>query len=146
MTEKEIFAKKAADGYIVCYADGCPRKEQCLRWLVGQQMPDTRSYITNVNLRSEGAGTNACPHFRNREKVRMARGMLHIFNGDMPAKVEPFVRERLIGHHCKTYYYEYRKGARLIPPAIQEEVHSLFREAGWNERVEFDSYVEDYEW
>ncbi|MBR1558084.1 MAG: hypothetical protein IJ647_10085 [Prevotella sp.] len=101
-------------------------------------MPDTRSFITNVNLRSEGVGTLECPHFRNREKVRMAKGMLHIFNGDMPAKVEPFVRERLIGRHCKTYYYEYRKGSRLIPPDLQEEVRNLFREAGWNERVEFE--------
>lgn len=58
MTEKELFAKKAVDGYFVCYSDGCPRKEQCLRWLVGLQMPDTRSFITNVNLRSEGVGVS----------------------------------------------------------------------------------------
>jgi hypothetical protein len=25
-------------------------------------------------------------------------------------------------------------------------VRSLFREAGWNEEVHFDSYVEDYDW
>ena len=146
MTDKELFSKKAADGYIVCYADGCPCREQCLRWLVGQQMPETRSFITNVNLRSEGVGTLECPHFRNSKKVTMAKGMQHIFNGDMPAKVEPFVRERLIATQCRTYYYEYRNGSRLIPPALQEEVRRLFREIGWNERVEFDSYVEDYEW
>ena len=83
---------------------------------------------------------------RNSEKVKFAKGMKNIFNAEMPRKVEPFVRQRLIGKHCRTYYFEYRRGARLIPPAIQEEVRSLFREAGWEEEVHFDSYVEDYEW
>ena len=72
--------------------------------------------------------------------------MMHIFNVDMPRRVEQFVRQRLIGKHCRTYYYEYRNGTRLISPAVQEEVRNLFREAGWNEEVHFDSYVEDYEW
>ena len=75
-----------------------------------------------------------------------SKGMMHIFNADMPRRVEPFVRQRLIGKHCRTYYYEYRNGTRLISPAIQEEVRSLFREAGWKEEVNFDGYVEDYEW
>ena len=122
------------------------RKSRCNRQTVTGYMPDSRSFVTNVNLWSEGVGTQECPHFRNREKVRMAKGMLHIFNGDMPAKVEPFVRERLIGRHCKTYYYEYRKGARLISPALREEIRSLFREVGWNKEIHFDGYVEDYEW
>ena len=146
MTEQEIFAKQATDGYTVCYAGGCPRKEQCLRWLVGQQMPDTKSFSHCVNPRSQDVGTAQCPHYRSREKVRFAKGMMHIFNGDMPAKLKPFVRQHLIGSHCKTYYYEYRNGTQLISPAMQEEVRSLFREAGWNEEIHFDGYVEDYNW
>ena len=70
---------------------------------------------------------------------------MHIFNYDMPRKVEPFVRNNLIASHCKTYYYEFRNGTRLISPAIQEEISDLFREAGWKEDVHFDSYVEDPE-
>ena len=46
----------------------------------------------------------------------------------------------------KTYYYEFRNGTRLIHPAIQEEIRSLFRQADWKEDVHFDSYVEDYDW
>ncbi len=146
MTKKETFANKASDGYIVCYAEGCPKKEQCLRWLVGQQMPATKNFITNVNLQSKDVGTDKCPHFRNKKKVKIAIGMTHIFNGDMPARVEPFVRHRIISNHCRTYYYEFRNGSRPIMPAVQEEIRSVFREAGWNKPVEFDKYIEDYEW
>ena len=78
--------------------------------------------------------------------MKFAKGMMHIFNADMPARVKPFVRLSLIGKHCRTYYYEYRNGTRLISPDVQEEVRGLFREAGWNEEVHFDSYIEDYEW
>lgn len=146
MKEQEIFAKEAANGYTVCYTDGCPKKEQCLRWKVGQQMPDTTSFYHCVNPRYQNVGTERCPHFRSAEKVKMAKGMMHIFNGYMPARVKPFVQNRLIANHCRTYYYEYRNGSRLIPPAMQEEVRRLFREVGWDKEIEFDSYVEDYEW
>ena len=146
MTELEIFKEKALSGYTVCFAEQCPLKGHCLHYLVGQQLPDSRSTYHCVNPRYQHVGTEQCPLFRHSAKVKFARGMMHIFNYDMPRKVEPFVRNNLIASHCKTYYYEFRNGTRLISPATQEEIRSLFREAGWKEDIRFDSYVEDYDW
>ena len=146
MNEKEIFKEKAVSGYTVCFAAQCPLKERCLRWKVGQQMPDTKSSYHCVNPHYQDVATAHCPLYRQSEKVQFAQGMMHIFNADMPRRVEPYVRSHFIASHCKTYYYEYRNGERLISPAIQEEIRDLFREAGWNQEVHFDSYVEDYEW
>ena len=53
----------------------------------------------------------------------------------MPRKVELFVRGKLIGHHCRTYYYEFRNGKRLMSPAVQKEIRALFRKIGWNEPI-----------
>jgi hypothetical protein len=78
--------------------------------------------------------------------VKFAKGMMHIFNDDMPKRVEPYVRQNLINSHCRPYYYEFRNGERLIPPTVQEEIRQYFREAGWNGDVTFDGFVEDYEW
>ena len=64
----------------------------------------------------------------------------------MTAKVEPFVRNSLISRYCRTYYFEFRNGTRVIPPALQQEIRNLFLKIGWKEPVEFDSYEEDYEW
>ncbi len=146
MKEQEIFKEKAVSGYTVCFAAQCPLKERCLRWKVGQQMPDTKSSYHCVNPHYQDVATEHCPLYRQSEKVQFAQGMMHIFNADMPRRVEPYVRSHFIASHCKTYYYEYRNGERLISPAIQEEIRDLFREAGWNQEVHFDSYVEDYEW
>ena len=146
MKEQEIFKEKAVSGYTVCFAAQCPLKDRCLRWKVGQQMPDTKSSYHCVNPHYQDVATAHCPLYRQSEKVQFAQGMMHIFNADMPRRVEPYVRSHFIASHCKTYYYEYRNGERLISPAIQEEIRELFREAGWNQEVHFDSYVEDYEW
>ena len=146
MTEQEIFREKAQDGYTVCFAEHCSLKDQCLHYLVGQQMPDTKSTYRCVNPHYQDVATEHCSLFRSRKKVKFAKGMMYIFNSDMPRRVEPFVRQKMMGKHCRTYYFEYRRGARLIPPAVQEEVCVFFREAGWNEEIHFDSYVEDYEW
>lgn len=146
MNEQEIFKEKAVSGYTVCFAAQCPLKDRCLRWKVGQQMPDTKSSYHCVNPHYQDVATEHCPLFRQSEKVQFAQGMMHIFNADMPRRVEPYVRSNLIASHCKTYYYEYRNGERLISPAIQKEIRGLFREAGWTQEVHFDSYVEDYEW
>ena len=146
MKEQEIFTKKASEGYIVCQVGQCPLREQCLRWKVGEQMPDSVRYVTLVNPRLQGVGANGCPEFREARKVRFAKGMLGIFTGDMPRRVEPAVRQAIISQTCRTYYYEYRKGQRLIPPALQQVICEAFRREGWSGEVKFDSYIEDYDW
>ena len=147
MTDEELFREKAAGGYYaVCCVEGCPLREQCLRWKVGQAMPATKEFFTCVNPKGEGVGTEHCPHHRKAVKVRMAKGMTRIFTDDMPKRVEPGVRNTLISRQNRSYYFEYRNGKRLIPPALQQEIRDLFREYGWTQEVEFDYYVEEYEW
>ena len=83
---------------------------------------------------------------RNDQKVRFAKGMMNTFTSDMPKRVEPAVRQGIISLTNRTYYFEYRNGSRLIPPALQEDIRNLFRKSGWTDEVKFDSYVEDYNW
>ena len=99
MTEQEIFKEKALSGYTVCFAEQCPLKGHCLHYLVGQQLPDSRSTYHCVNPRYQNVGTEQCSLFRHSAKVKFARGMMHIFNDDMPRKVEPYVRNNLIASH-----------------------------------------------
>ena len=143
---KELLIEKAKNGYTVCYVDNCPLRTQCLRWQVGQHVPNTNSTYNCVNPHFEGVATADCPMYRNDQKVRFAKGMLHTFTSDMPKRVEPAVRSGIIGMTNRTYYFEYRNGTRLIPPTLQDAIRDLFRENGWTEEVRFDSYVEDYDW
>ena len=143
---KELLIEKAKTGYTVCYQDHCPLRTQCLRWQVGLHVPDTNCTYTCVNPHFNGVATENCPMYRNDQKVRFARGMLHTFTSDMPRRIEPAVRYGIIRLTNRTYYFEFRNGSRLIPPALQENIRNLFRENGWTTDVQFDGYVEDYDW
>ena len=144
--KEELLIKQAQEGYTVCYIESCPLRDHCLRWLVGQHLPNTASTYRCVNPHFEGVATAECPMCRNDQKVRFAKGMTHTFTSDMPKRVESEVRYGIIGLTNRTYYFEYRNGSRLIPPALQEDIRNLFRKSGWIDEVKFDGYVEDYNW
>lgn len=144
--EKELLIKKAHEGYTVCYVDECPLRQRCLRWLVGQHIPNSASTYRCVNPHFEGVATSGCQMYRSDQKVRFAKGMINTFTSDMPRRVESAVRQGLIEKTNRTYYFEYLNGQRLIPPALQEDIRNLFRANGWTDEVTFDGYVEDYDW
>ena len=146
MKDQELFIRQAKSGYTVCFAEGCPLREHCLRWMVGSVMPDSVGTYRCVNLKSDGVATQHCLQYRDSQKVRFAKGMLHTFTDAMPRCVEPAVRMGVIRCANRTYYFEYRNGKRLIPPALQETIRALFRDNGWTEDIAFDSYMEDYNW
>lgn len=76
------------------------------------------------------------------QKALNARGMTRTFTDDMPLKVIKAVRNALMMKYNRTYFFEYRNGTRLIPPAMQQEIRDLFLRAGWQQEVQFDEYVE----
>ena len=88
MTEQELFKEKALSGYTVCFAEQCPLKGHCLHYLVGQQLPDSRSTYHCVNPHYQNVGTEQCSLFRQSAKVKFARGMMHIFNNDEVARIQ----------------------------------------------------------
>ena len=146
MKKDKLFTEKADNGYVVCFAEACKLREQCLRWIVGQHMPATKQVCMAVNPHQDGVATDHCPLMRKIEKVKMARGMRHIFSDEMPRRIEKIIRAALIARYGRSYYFEYRKGAKLIQPSMQADIREVFRHYGWNEKVEFDEYIDDYEW
>ena len=112
----------------------------------GHHLPNTNSTYSCVNPHFEGVATTDCPLYRSDQKVRYAKGMTHLFTDDMPRRIESAVRHGIIGLTNRTYFFEYRNGKRLIPPALQEDIRDLFRHYGWTGDITFDAYIEDYEW
>ena len=101
---KELLIKKAKEGYTVCYIDACPLRTQCLRWLAGPYVPHDHSTYRCVNPHFEGVASAECPLYRNDQKVRFAKGMLHTFTDDMPKRLETAVRNGIIRKTNRTYF------------------------------------------
>jgi hypothetical protein len=91
-------------------------------------------------------GRTLSPPSRFKELRKATLYLLYLFVNVLPKRVEPAVRYGVIGLTNRTYYFEYRNGSRLIPPALQEDIRKLFRDNGWTEEVKFDGYIEDYDW
>ncbi len=146
MKDQELFTKKIADGFLVCHGEGCPVRERCLRWKAAQLMTGAVRFYNCVNPHHEEMGDEHCRMFRTSEQVQMAVGMTRIFTEDMPMRLVSAVRSALKEKYHRTYFFEYRNGKRLIPPAMQEEIREQFRKNGWKEEVCFDKYVTGYDW
>ena len=140
-----ILKAKAKHGFVVCFNKECYRREHCLRWLAKDYVPQETFVQKSVNLASEAVQGKDCPMFLKDQKVKMGKGMIHLFE-DMPRKVGDTVKALLIKEYKRTYFYEYRNGSRLMTPSMQKHIANVCKENGWDEPVTFDEYVEDYEW
>ena len=140
-----ILKDKAEHGFVVCFNKECYRREYCLRWLAKDFVPQDTFVQKSVNLASEAVQGEDCPMFLKDQKVKMGKGMIHLFE-DMPRKMGDTLKALLINEYKRTYFYEYRNGTRLITPSMQDHIANVCKQCGWDKSVTYDEYVEDYEW
>ena len=143
-TDEKIFSEKART-YTVCLSETCSHRDHCLRRQVADAAPTGQRLFSCVNPRFNGAGSDDCPLYRSAEKVRMARGMMHLFD-ELPYAAAKSIRKQLIGHFSRKPFYDMRKGARLITPDVQQYIADVMQRHGISSAPRFDSFEEDYWW
>lgn len=138
--------------YIHCpaTADSCPRADTCLRALAARVLADSGSDTPNViptlNPNYALHPPKDCTFYRSSAPVRFARGMKRLFD-DVPMRQGKLVRRRVMAcFSCESYFYQSRKGERLITPAEQEAIARVFRSAGLSITPVFDSYENGIGW
>lgn len=138
-----IDIRQVPAGYIYCFNEGCPKREECLRWIAGQQIDSELTFAPTV-LPSV-LHMRRCPHYRKAEMQRMAWGFDKIF-AEVKSKDETPLRDEI-----KAYlggngtYSRYKRGLRLLTPAQQDYIIGLFRRRGYSEGLEFDHYAVVYD-
>ena len=139
--------------YIYCpAADGaCPHAPQCLRAIAYRQLTATETPakpgpIRIVHPACVANATDGCEYYRDSTPVRFARGMTKLFD-EIPHRLEADIRRRIMAcFSCRSYYFQSRKGERLITPKEQQDIANVFRRAGLKAEPEFDDYVEETYW
>ena len=130
-------------GYVYCFNEQCPMREQCLRWLVGKRI-DPKLTMAQTVLPTV-LELPECPHYRKAELMRMAWGFDKLF-AEVKSKDESLLRDSM-----KAYlggngtYSRYKLGRRLLTPEQQEHIIGLFQAKGYTEGLEFDHYVTVYD-
>lgn len=136
---------KVPHDYILCLNQQCPKASTCLRQLVEQEITNETEYYVVINQKHPKMLEGECPHYRCSKKVSFAKGFMKIMANltkTQTSKIVPL----LINHFSQRTYYRIRKGERLIFPAEQQEIIRILKMCGVAEPIEFDAYVEDYEW
>lgn len=139
--------------YIYCpAADGaCPRIPHCLRAIAYRQLtateaPTKSGPIRIVHPACVASAADGCEYYRDSTPVRFARGMTKLFD-EIPHRLEADIRRRIMAcFSCRSYYFQSRKGERLITPKEQQDIANVFRRAGLKAEPEFDNYVEETYW
>lgn len=142
--EADVFREKAHH-YLVCFLDRCPLSQRCLRYLVGQYASSYPSAHTSINPLHPKVQTAECPMFRPIVRVMKKKGMTHFYH-DMPGYMEYNIRQELIRLFKRTYYYEMRRGDRLITPEQQQQIEQVCRRHGWQGDLNYDGEQEDWAW
>ena len=141
--EITINMQQVPKGYIYCFNEGCTKREECLRWIVGSQLDDEVKVAPTVlpsvlKMRS-------CPYFSKAEPMRMAWGFNKLFE-EVKSKHEAVLRDEMkeyLGGNGS--YSRYKLGRKLRTPRQQSHILSMFHRKGYAEVLEFDHYVTTYQ-
>lgn len=140
MMNQDFDYEKIRKGWMICQQGECPKGGECLRHIVGQDVPDD---IETAHIVMRGARKNGeCRFFKPFRYIRAAKGMTNIFKD---VRKEDYTQMRqVITRHLggNGTYYRYRDGRKLLTPEQQQWIRDYFRRMGYAEEVEFDEYVE----
>lgn len=129
-----------------------PKQPTCLRAIAAQTLAESEEegkhilYCVNPVYVQRLSPTDSCRYYRNNKPVRYAKGITQLFE-DLPLKQSRIVRLRVMQcFSCESYFYQSRKGKRLISPQEQEAIRNVFRSAGVVGEPKFDEFRYDLAW
>lgn len=131
--------------YPMCLNRKCPKAATCLRQLAEQYVPENIKYWTIVSPKHLATQECDCPYYRPSKKVRYAKGFIGILDNLSHRQTEEII-PYLIGYFSRRTYYRIRKGERLLFPSEQEAILNILKKHGVTGSLEFDAYIDDYEW
>ena len=145
MNQKNWFAE-APSNYGRCIQGHCAVAGNCIRHQLYLSRLSKEKYlcVLNPDQVSPEKG-EACPYFQSDVPERLARGFSKALKTVPYGKVK-VVQEELTAHYCRTLFYYYRKGERVLNAADQKYIADVLVKHGAQSPIEFDAYEEGYVW
>ena len=135
--------KIVPDWWPVCQNADCPQSTACLRYVACQNMPPSVTVWPCVM--SGAMKDDSCSYFVKNEKVRLARGFNKMFARVRNREDIFTMRRELTGFLGSVgTYYRCKSGERLLNPEQQQWILRLFSQHGYTEDLEFDEYIDSY--
>ena len=139
--EKEELIRNLGPNITMCFLEGCPRADKCVKHLAYKMFGDQKTHGKTVmpsSLKADGQ----CDQFEEAIAKRYAKGAQHIFDevrmkhfGEIKARVV-----RILGG--RTSYYRCMRGEKLITEEQQTQIANLFKSYGYDSGNLYDEYIE----
>ncbi|MDL2222785.1 DUF6078 family protein [Bacteroidales bacterium OttesenSCG-928-M11] len=141
--KKSINYKEVPQNYVHCLNTACKRANDCLRFMVGQAVPDDVTLFTTINPSAINALGGECQYFEPIKLIRYALGITHLYDNMSHAKYVQ-VKNAIHKYFGHARYYRIYNKLYYITPEQQDFIRDLFRKEGVEEEPVFDEYVERY--
>ena len=124
----------------LCFNQQCPHRDDCLRYLAGQQLASRmqRGAAIYPSALSDGQ----CDYFCPAQPVRCAVGFRHLFDEVRAAHSPAMHRELTAYLGGNGSYYLYRNGKKSLSPKQMEWIEGLFRRYGYDHAGPWDAVSE----
>lgn len=129
------------DSFELCFANHCSKKESCLHFLKGQEVPPSNMPILCYHPNKPDVGANCQAYVEDRlipHYVGFMKGA-----GKVPIKLLPTFNRRCMQElgMQKTRFYQLRKGEMPLRSWEAERISAIFAEMGINPDDVFDEVV-----
>ncbi|MDE5799319.1 MAG: hypothetical protein K2H73_09965 [Treponemataceae bacterium] len=131
--------------YMLCQNSGCDRAETCLRYRCLLDLTDEPVSVRVLNPRRYPQGEAACDYYCTTEKIRIAWGIKHIFNG-LPYESARNIKSELLSHFGRTKYYRFFREEVPLLPADQKVTRAIFRKNGVESEPAYTRFSEAFDW
>ena len=142
MENKELI-KNLGTNITMCFLEGCPRADKCVKHLAYEMMGDQKEYGSTV-MPSSLKENGECDMFSEAVIKRYAKGATHIYD-EVKMKhygtIKGAVKGILGG---RSSYYRSINGERLISEEEQKRIAAVFRKYGYDTDNLFDEYILSY--
>lgn len=123
-----------------CVLESCPKYNECLHGLAFRKVSERTPVLPMVNPKYVHYGEGECPSFLSAAPQRMAKGFLGMLAAVSAGNQKEFMHT-LQQYFGRKYYYQMRKGERLITEEEQTLILDLARQCGIpEEKCRFDDY------
>lgn len=143
MMNKEFY-KDIPSRYKVCLHADCACAAECLRQLAYRSLMEKEEVLWLLNpLRC--TRDKSCPYYRSGALTVYAFGFKGMKEKMYPAQYQRFM-SILIAQFGRNPYFERRSGKKPLSPKDQKFVLQALKQAGVEEKLEFDRYEERINW
>lgn len=136
MMENKLKWEMVPDGWALCFNEGCPLREACLRYQAGLLAPQSLTVTRCVTPRA--MTDERCVLFASMEPQMVAYGFSTLYDRVLKDDFTTLRKTMTSYLSGKRYYYEYMRGLRPLSPEQQGWIRNLFARYGYQDSVVFD--------